>query len=134
VPEEQRLGVYSCAGIAGDIYYKGERIGQCGLGGLTDLGDGYAKNGETVWFHGKVIEGDLLNGYNFHPAGNGYAVQQGDIYYAGKKIGATTSVHAIGLDHLGDGWSRTSKNTYLFRGEVVGTMNARSRCPHFKEL
>ena len=134
LPEEQRLGAYHSAGIDGAIYYKQECIGHGGLSGLTDLGDGYAKNGETIWFHGKAMEGVTPFYGNFHVAGNGYAVQQGVVYYAGKKTGATTRDNATGLDHLGDGWSRTTDNTYLFRGEVFPPNVARGRCPLFKEL
>ena len=134
VPEEQRLGEYHSS-HDGSIYYKGERLDHGGFGGLEDFGGGYARNGDgTVWFHGKVVEGVDAQYNSFHVAGNGYAVNQGVIVYAGKVVEATTGVYETGLDHLGDGWSRTRENTYLFRGEVVPANLARVRCPRFAEV
>ena len=134
VPEEQRLGEYHSS-HDGSIYYKGERLDHGGFGGLEDFGGGYARNGDgTVWFHGKVVEGVNAQYNSFHVAGNGYAVNQGVIVYAGKVVEATTGVYETGLDHLGDGWSRTRENTYLFRGEVVPANLARVRCPRFAEV
>ena len=134
VPEEQRLGEYHSS-HDGSIYYKGERLDHGGFGGLEDFGGGYARNGDgTVWFHGKVVEGVNAQYNSFHVAGNGYAVNQGVIVYAGKVVEATTGVYETGLDHLGDGWSRTRENTYLFRGEVVPANTARVRCPRFAEV
>ena len=134
VPEEQRLGEYHSS-HDGTIYYKGERIDHGDVGGLEVFGGGYARNGDgTVWFHGKVVEGINARYNSFHVAGNGYALNEGVIVYAGKMVGLTTAVSATGLDHLGDGWSRTRDNTYLFRGEVVSTGAARGRCPHFAEV
>ena len=134
VPEEQRLGEYHSS-HDGTIYYKGERIDHGDVGGLEVFGGGYARNGDgTVWFHGKVVEGINARYNSFHVAGNGYALNEGVIVYAGKMVGLTTGVMETGLDHLGNGWSRTHDNTYLFRGEVVSTGAARTRCPHFAEV
>ena len=138
-PEEQRLGAYSEAGYDGAVYYKGKRLG---AGPLTDIGGGWASGHQGVlWFHGQEVEDvsgglvSLVVGHRFLNAGNGYGLAQGRVFYCGKDLDIDGGdVHATELDHLGDGWSRTAANTYLFRGEVVPTAEARVRCPYYAAL
>ena len=136
-PEDQRLGAYH-VDRSNNVYYKGERLG---IGPFKDIGDGWASGGGgTLYFHGQEVElsslmqAVVLRG-QFHNAGNGYGIAEGGrVFYAGKEvdIGPITG-HQTELDHLGDGWSRTSKNVYLVRGKVVSEETARKRCPYFAE-
>jgi len=137
-PDEQRLGAYSSAGYDGAVYYKGKRVGE---GPLTDIGGGYASGGHGIlWFHGQEVHGQedmrsLVSGHQFHNAGNGYGLARGMVFYCGKQldIDGAVNVHETKLDHLGDGWSRTAANNYLFRGEVMSKEEARVRCPYYAE-
>ncbi|GMI33979.1 hypothetical protein TrRE_jg298, partial [Triparma retinervis] len=137
-PEHQRLGAYH-VDRGNNVYYKGERLG---IGPFKDIGDGWASGGGgTLYFHGQEVElsslmqAVVLRG-QFYNAGNGYGIAEGGrVFYSGKEvdIGPITG-HQTELDHLGDGWSRTSKNVYLVRGKVVSELTARKRCPYFAEF
>ena len=120
-PEAQRLGAYH-VDRGNNVYYKGERLGD---GPFKDIGDGWASGGGgTLYFHGQEVElsslmqAVVLRG-QFHNAGNGYGIAEGGrVFYAGKEvdIGPITG-HQTELDHLGDGWSRTSKKRVPCAGQ-----------------
>ena len=136
MPEDQRLGAYSSAASGGAVYYKGKTVGE---GPLTDIGGGYASGGGGIlWFHGQEVHGQedmrsLVAGNLFINAGNGYGLARGMVFYCGKQLDITVGVETTELEHLGDGWSRTPDNSYLFRGEAMSRAEGRRRCPYFAE-
>ena len=103
---------------------------------FEDVGEGYAKVGGQVFFHGEAVAG----GQTLKSLGGGYATitdgtPAGKVLYMGKELASRAS----GFEHLNGDWSKIHNHEnghteYIYRGKrYTDKVEAyRAGCPTLK--
>ena len=104
---------------------------------MEDAGEGYAKVGGQVYFHGEAVGSaqtvqNLRGGY---ACANGGGSSGGDLYYMGKHVASL----AGRFDHINEDWTKVrhhEKGTiYLYRGQQMNRRDAyKAGCPGIDHL
>ena len=100
--------------IGSKVYFNGVIVSNASAHSFKDLGWGYAKDIDRVYYNGKRLTG---NPSRFKALTDGYAMDSFDVYYFGKKIEASTS----GFKVLSDGYAKDAFDAYYCGKEVVGS-------------
>ena len=96
------------------VYYNGAIVSNASAHSFKELGWGYAKDSNRVFYCGKYLTG---NPSRFKALTDGYAMDTFDVYYFGKEIEASTS----GFKVLSDGYAKDAFNAYYCGKKVVGS-------------
>ncbi len=100
--------------IGSKVYFNGTIVSNASVHSFKDLGWGYAKDNNRVYYNGKKLTD---NPTRFKALTDGYAMDSFDVYYFGKEIKASTS----GFKVLSDGYAKDAFDAYYCGKEVVGS-------------
>ena len=100
--------------IGTKVYFNGVIVSNASVHSFKDLGWGYAKDSNRVYYNGKKLTN---NPSRFKVLADGYAMDSFDVYYFGKEIEASTS----GFKVLSDGYAKDAFDAYYCGKEVIGS-------------